>query len=228
VAASRILNAAAVQRYARQIALPEIGPEGQERLAAACVVVAGGDSAAEVAAHYLAAAGIGALRLVGGNTAWDVDLRGSQPDITLDHRLWPADGAEWMAALAKAHAIVRSGFDDDSMMRAALRHGLPAVIVRGREDGIELIAFRRQGPCPHAPLDVPFHRSVPPQDGAPAVVAGTLAAAEALHVLLGSGGEARARHMSLPLDGRAPRTQDIPWSPECFACGGNGTEMSFS
>jgi hypothetical protein len=39
---------------------------------------------------------------------------------------------------------------------------------------------------------------------------------------------ARARHLTLPLDGGAPRAQDIPWQPECFRCGGGATEMVFS
>ena len=48
-----------VARYARQIALPEIGPEGQERIGAARVAIVGADRAAETAAIYLRAAGVG-------------------------------------------------------------------------------------------------------------------------------------------------------------------------
>ena len=48
-----------VARYARQIALPEIGPEGQARIRAARVAVLGADRAAETAAVYLKAAGVG-------------------------------------------------------------------------------------------------------------------------------------------------------------------------
>jgi len=228
------VDAAAVQRFARQIALPEIGPDGQQRLVAARVVVAGGNVAAETAARYLAAAGVGALRLVGAGDGArrDDDLNGSNPNVVVEHRGWPRDGTEWVAALQGADLVVRSGFDDDAMLRAALRHGIPAVVFRGRDEAVDLIAFRHQGPCPHAPLEVPTQASVSSQhgdgDGATAIVAGTLAATEALHLLLGNGGPARARHLTLPLDGREPRTQEIPWSPECFACGGSGTEMSFS
>lgn len=226
-----VLDAAAIQRFARQIALPEIGPDGQQRLAAARVVVAGGDGAAETAARYLAAAGVGTLRLVGdagGDAVWDDELRASNPAVVVEHRAWPGDGAAWVKVLDAADLVVRSGFDDDAMLRAALRHGLPTVVFRGRHESVEVIAFRRQGPCPHAPLDVPTQASLPPQEGAAAIVAGTLAATEALHLLLGNGGAARARHLSLRLDGREPQTQELPWSPECFACGGSGAEMSFS
>ena len=71
------MNAAAVQRLARQIALPEIGVDGQARLGAARVAVVGGDLTAELGARYLAAAGIGRLRLVGGPAGWDATLRAS-------------------------------------------------------------------------------------------------------------------------------------------------------
>ena len=50
------------RRYARQIALPEIGPEGQARICAARVAVVGADLAAETAALYLRAAGVGTVR----------------------------------------------------------------------------------------------------------------------------------------------------------------------
>ena len=56
-----------VRRYARHILLPDVGGRGQERLLAACVAVdVGPGHGAEVAAlAYLAAAGVGRLRLLG-------------------------------------------------------------------------------------------------------------------------------------------------------------------
>jgi hypothetical protein len=222
------MNAAAVQRFARQIALPEIGPDGQARLGVARVAVIGDDLTAELGARYLAAAGVGWLRLVGGPAGWDADLRASNPDVVIDHQTLPVDGAGWMDALEGVTGVLRSGFDDDAMLRAAIRRGVPVVAVRGRDETVELISFRHNGPCPHAPLDVPAQASAPASDGASAIVAATLAANEVIHTLLGNGGDVPARHLSLPLDGRPPRAQEIPWSPACFACGGHGSEMSFS
>ncbi|HEX4403371.1 MAG TPA: hypothetical protein VH560_00990, partial [Polyangia bacterium] len=83
---------------------------------------------------------------------------------------------------------------------------------------------------PHAPLDVPLVAAVPVPEGAASVVAGTLAASEALLVLIDAEGTrraARARHLRVPLDGGDATAQDLPWTPECFACGGSGNEMSF-
>jgi hypothetical protein len=225
------MNAAAATRFARQLALPEVGPAGQERLLRARVAVVGAGLAAETAARYLAAAGVGTLRLVGDEGAWDEALRASHPEVALEHRGRPTAGAGWLDALEAADVVVRAGFDDDPMLSAAIRLGVPAVVVRGRDDGVELVSFREHGPCPHAALDVVTQAEAPEPGGAAGVVAGALAASEALHVLLGHGETparaGRARHLRVPLDGGESIAQDIPWTPECFACGGSGSEMSF-
>ncbi|NJB85035.1 adenylyltransferase/sulfurtransferase [Lewinella marina] len=72
-------------RYARQTVLPEIGKEGQARLAAARVVIVGCGGLGSPAAAYLAGSGVGALRLVDGD----------RPESTNLHRqVFYADGAE--------------------------------------------------------------------------------------------------------------------------------------
>jgi molybdopterin/thiamine biosynthesis adenylyltransferase len=215
------MNAEGVRRYARQIALPEIGPAGQQRLAAArvAVVAHGAALAAETAARYLGAAGVGTLRLIGGAEPSGDTLRASNPDLAVERRAWPADGQGWLTALDGVTLIVRAGFDDDAMLRAAVRLGLPAIVMRADETrGAEVISFRDQGPCPHLTLDVAPQAAAPAPAGAAGVVAGTLAATEALHALLGTGGPSRARHLRLPLDGRDATTQELPWTPECALC----------
>lgn len=52
-----------IQRYARHILLSEVGREGQEHLLSSAVRIVGDGPAAEEAAKYLAAAGIGTLVL---------------------------------------------------------------------------------------------------------------------------------------------------------------------
>jgi molybdopterin/thiamine biosynthesis adenylyltransferase len=52
------------ERYSRQTAIPNFGPQGQQRLREAKVLIAGLGGLGTPASLYLAAAGVGALRLV--------------------------------------------------------------------------------------------------------------------------------------------------------------------
>ncbi|HYC90276.1 MAG TPA: molybdopterin-synthase adenylyltransferase MoeB [Thermoanaerobaculia bacterium] len=53
-----------LRRYQRQITLPELGPEGQEKLAHGSVLIIGAGGLGSPAATYLAAAGVGRIGLV--------------------------------------------------------------------------------------------------------------------------------------------------------------------
>jgi molybdopterin/thiamine biosynthesis adenylyltransferase len=64
-----MLSDAAIERYSRQILLPEVGGRGQERLCAARAAVAGSGAVAAVAIDLLARAGVRVTDAAGGGTA---------------------------------------------------------------------------------------------------------------------------------------------------------------
>ncbi len=177
-----------VARYARHIALPEIGPEGQARICAARVAVVGNDLAAETAAMYLKAAGVKQLFPL------------------------PSAGEGQGEGLRDIDLIVRSGFDDTPLDSEAARLGLPVIAVRATSDAVDMVAFSGRVPSPAA-QPVPFQAAgTPSTNDAGGVLAGTLAAAEALQMIVRESSgpfTPRIRHMRLPLDGREPLVQEI-------------------
>ena len=183
------MDAVDVARYARHIALPEIGPEGQARICAARVAVVGHDVAAETAALYLRAAGCQVKQL--------------SSTLSL---LVP------MQFLSDVDLVVRPGFEDTPLDAEAARLGLPLIAVRATDDAVDMVSFSGRVPSPAA-QSVPFQAAgTPSTNDAAAVLAGTLAAAEALHLIVRESSgpfTPTIRHLRLPLDGREPLVQTI-------------------
>lgn len=72
------LNGEQKQRYARHLALPEIGEAGQQKLLRSKVLVIGAGGLGSPVAFYLVAAGVGTIGLMDGDT---VDLSNLQRQI---------------------------------------------------------------------------------------------------------------------------------------------------
>ncbi|MBV8343036.1 MAG: HesA/MoeB/ThiF family protein, partial [Gammaproteobacteria bacterium] len=162
------------ERYARHLALSEIGPAGQERLKAARVLIVGAGGLGSPAALYLAAAGCGTLGLLDYDR---VDLSNLQRQVLFDTaargRAKAEAGRERLAALnpevrVVAHALelraanVREIFGQydlvlDGTDRLSARYlindacvilGLPLVSAAiHRFEGQLMTYVPRHGPC---------------------------------------------------------------------------------
>ncbi len=177
------------ERYARHILLKEIGGPGQQRLKAATVAIVGAGGLGAPAALYLAAAGVGRMRLIDDDV---VSLSNLQRQVLFDtadvgaskvgraqERLAALNphieiearherlGAENARELLRGADIVLDGTDDFTtrfVVNAAC-HDLGVTLVSGavgRWDG--QVAVFKSGPTKHLPRDerLPCYRCLVP------------------------------------------------------------------
>ncbi len=96
-------------RYARHLVLPEVGPQGQERLKSASVLLVGAGGLGSPAAMYLAAAGVGTLGIVDPDT---VDVTNLQRQIvhgTRDVGVAKVESAAARLSDINPHTRIESG-----------------------------------------------------------------------------------------------------------------------
>ncbi|HVK79887.1 MAG TPA: molybdopterin-synthase adenylyltransferase MoeB, partial [Verrucomicrobiae bacterium] len=177
------------ERYARHILLKEIGGPGQQRLKAARIAIVGAGGLGAPAALYLAAAGIGHLRLIDDDTVslsnlqrqivFESDdagapkveraaatLRALNPHVEIEtrqERLTDANARDLLAGVD----LVLDGTDDFATRFAvnAACHALGVTLISGavgRWDG--QVATFKSGPTKHLPQDqrLPCYRCFVP------------------------------------------------------------------
>lgn len=121
-----------IERYSRQIILPEIGGRGQERLLAAVVAVAGAGPLAATAARYLVGAGVGELRLESTDgQRLARELRALNPDVTVR-----TGGVDATATVALAADLAVEALDEHTRQTRALGVPMVAAAARGAEGWI--------------------------------------------------------------------------------------------
>ena len=211
-----MLTDAQIERYGRQILLPEVGGRGQERLLASRVAVAGAGPAAVAAVTLLGRAGLGTLH---------VSARlGPLPELSPDCRCGASEGP---AADVTVGLLELTATDDDAPAHGA-PFGLEAArrpFVLGLLAGDRILVATLVGrPCMRcwgqalAPGELGGDRQVPgAAHVAPArLVLGALAASEVLRVLLSP--PVRGRLTTLGLEGSAT-ARDLA-TAGCSCCAG--------
>jgi adenylyltransferase/sulfurtransferase len=203
------LNDAEVERYARQLILPAMGEEAQERLRAARVRVVGGGLATVPALYYLAAAGVGTL--------WVDDPDAVGPGDGAGWAFGPADagrprGAASAGFAAEANGLVKADvFRPGSRPTAMLVCGATADVSRAIAEEARLLQLPhvvadvdgQGGAVTTVPVGSPCYAcgarpglgATPTPEGGAAV--GALAALELVLLLAGASQEPRARRIEI-------------------------------
>lgn len=237
-----------IERYARHLVLAEIGGPGQQRLKAARVAIVGMGGVGAPAALYLAAAGVGSLRLIDDDAVGLSNLQRqiifAEADVgdpkveagaarlgvlnshveveTARERLTP-DNAAW---LLDGCDLALDGTDDFETRfatnAACVAAGIPLVSgALGRWSGqVGVFAGRPCYRClvPETPPDAETCARVGVV-GALAGVVGAMASLEAIKLITGAGEALTGR--LLIYDGLAgtARTVGVAADPACPVCG---------
>jgi molybdopterin/thiamine biosynthesis adenylyltransferase/rhodanese-related sulfurtransferase len=209
----RTLSAEQRDRYSRHLLLPEVGPEGQQKLLDAKVLLLGAGGLGSPAALYLAAAGVGTLGIV-DNDEVDVSnlqrqvihstdrvgvpkvdsaeetIRALNPDVKVQKynlRL----GAENIMEILPGYDVVVDGLDNFPtrylLNDASVRLGIPVVsaAILGFEG--QLSVFKPyDGPCYRCLFPVPPPAELAPSCGANGVLGvlpGTMGLLQATEVI---------------------------------------------
>lgn len=163
-----MLSNSQVERYCRQIVLPEMGSLGQERLLRSTVSIRGEGSAVAMCVSYLAGAGVGRLavaRIPGLATG----VRpGDNPDCSiLDAPVEDTDVSVWVGEIPGPAA------------RGAVLWG------RAAGDTLVRVAFPRDRACPECLRAAALADAGEPPSPASEITLGAVLAADTLRVLLG-------------------------------------------
>jgi sulfur-carrier protein adenylyltransferase/sulfurtransferase len=209
----RTLTAEQRERYSRHLLLPEVGPEGQQKLLDAKVLLLGAGGLGSPAALYLAAAGVGTLGIVDND---EVDLSNLQrqvihsserigvpkvdsaeqtinalnPDVKVEK--YPVRlGADNIVEIISGYDVVVDGLDNFPtrylLNDASVRLGIPVVsaAILGFEG--QLSVFKPyDGPCYRCLFPVPPPAELAPSCGANGVLGvlpGTMGLLQATEVI---------------------------------------------
>lgn len=237
------------RRYSRQLMLPEIGAAGQEKLGRSAVLIAGLGGLGSVSAYYMAAAGVGHLKVVDcDRVALDnlnrqilhgtgdigrskvesaaEKLRGLNPACRVETVPTRIDGAN-APALARGCDLIVDATDNlaarHALNRAAFRQKIPFIYggISGW-GGMAATFVPGRTACLAClfPEERPRGESAPvPVVGPAAGVIGAVQSLESLLVLLGREPSLAGRMLHFQGLHMRFRTMHVDRNPDCTVCG---------
>ena len=240
------LTTTELQRYGRQMLIPQVGRSGQQRLKNAAVAIAGAGGLGSPIAMYLAAAGVGHLRLIDCDTVetgnlnrqllhWQKDvgrpktesalykLTRINPDIHVEVRNTKIDAHNATALVAGCNAVV-DALDNLAtryiVNRAAAARRIP--FFHGAVNGFEgraMSILPGKSACLRCLYKGPSPEVVTPVIGVTPGIIGTIQATEVIKFLLGTGKLLTNR--MLHYDGLAMVFHEfqVRRNPDCDHCG---------
>lgn len=234
------------KRYDRQIMMPEIGEEGQEKLKRAKVVIAGAGGLGSPIALYLAAAGVGMIRIIDQDVVdlsnlnrqilhWDTDIGTGKvdsalnklsklnPDIRVEIRGETID-EESVDRLVEGCDLIVDAMDNLPtrylLNRAAIDRNIPFFYgaVRGFE-GRAMTIIPGKTACLRCMYRGPVPKEKFPVIGIAPAVIGAIQAAEVIKYIVGVGDLLIDR--LLLYDGAEQRFNEFKMkrNPHCEHCG---------
>jgi molybdopterin-synthase adenylyltransferase len=240
-----MLDDQAIKRYDRQILIKDFGTEGQEKLKKSRILIAGAGGLGSAASYYLAAAGVGHLRIVDRDQVelsnlnrqilhWEKDigrykvdsaqekLTNLNPGIEVEIRKDEIN-EETLPALMAGCDLVVDGLDNFPtrylINEQIFRQGIPFIYggILGLM-GMATVIQPGQTPC----LKCLFPQAPPPQKfpvlGTTPGIIGLIEANEAIKLLVGFGTLLTGRLLVYNgLDMRFSEVQ-IESSPDCPVC----------
>jgi adenylyltransferase/sulfurtransferase len=239
-------------RYNRQLIIPEIGEEGQKKIKQAKVFIAGIGGLGSISSYYLAAAGIGHLKIVDRDKVdlsnlnrqiihWTEDIGElkSESGLRKLKRLNPNSAIEAIHAeiseencadLIGDCSVVVDAMDNMKTRRilnaSAVRKGIPYIYGGVHQlDGMASTFIPGQTPCLECVFPSLGSQSDGPPPGILGPVPGLIAciqAIETIKLIAGLGGLLTGRLLFFSGYDMTFREFKIPRDPSCSVCSGVG------
>lgn len=242
------MNVAGEGRYSRQEAIPLLSSAGQKLLSQASVTVVGAGGVKSPLLYYLAAAGVGRIRIIDFDrvelsnlnrqilysmhdigkfkaVAAAARLRDLNPEIEIEPVVERIDGSNFQSLTHDAHLLIEGGDSAEGRLlfnRLALKYGKTYIHASAQYNyGYVFTVVPGISACFECCFDdlPPSHKGAVPIIGCAAGIAGCVAATEAISIL--SGRKATLAGRLWLHDGWANETVhfELVKRSECGACG---------